>query len=284
MTTEFWMIARSYLDSVGVWIALYAIGLSIFQVIQATRKLPHYYLTRHLQRVWGIKNGDQVIVVCSELDEPEQRQRVESREFIYSYKYGDLDAYVEVLVTLLRLYPAIKMRVMSAGEVEQTPLDLARHLVVIGGPDYNPLAERILDGSKTQYDYKSPYVTERSKLYPEEIVLYDKRGKQEYCHNTEDKDFGYFERIINPHNPKSRIILIGGCHTIGVAGAVKAFSMGASDDGEIRSAVLANAKLVSKKIKKSDTFSVLVEVEKIGQTISVPVVEDQKVTASAPNM
>ena len=284
MTTNFWMIARSYLDPVVSWISLYAVGLSIFQVIQATRKFKHYRLTRHLQRVWGIKNGDQVIVVCSELDDPEKRQRVERREFIYSYKYGDLDAYVEVLVTLLRLYPAIKIRVMSAGETEQTPLDLARHLVVIGGPDYNPLAERILEGSNTQYDYKSPYVTERSKLYPEEIVLYDKRVNQEYCHKTEDKDFGYFERIINPHNPQSRITLIGGCHTIGVAGAVKAFSMGASDDGEIRSTVLANAKMVARKIKKSDTFSVLVEVEKIGQTISVPVVEDQRVTASASNL
>ena len=59
-------------------------------------ELRNYWRTRHLRKVWGIKNGDQVIVVCSELDEPEARQQVEPREFIYSYKYGDLDAYIEV--------------------------------------------------------------------------------------------------------------------------------------------------------------------------------------------
>ena len=103
--------------------------------------------------------------------------------------------------------------------------------------------------------------------------------KQEYCHKTDERDFGYFERIPNPHNPKSRIILIGGCHTIGVAGAVKAFSMVPSDDGEIPSTVLNNATLVAKKIKRLATFSVLVKVERIGQTISVPIVQDQRVTA-----
>ena len=66
---------------------------------------------------------------------------------------------------------------MSAGEAESTPLNLARHLVVIGGPDYNPLAKRILSWPNTQYDYKSPHVAVKSTKYPEEIVLYDKIRK-----------------------------------------------------------------------------------------------------------
>ena len=248
MGTEFWKWAHSYLDSASSWIAAYAVVLSMIQAVLATKKLRHYWSTRHLQRVWGIKNGDQVIVVCSELDDPKVRQQVEPREFIYSCKYGDLDAYIEVLVTLLRLYPAVRMRIVSTGEAENTPLDLARHLVVIGGPDYNPLAKRILSRSKTQYDYRSPYVDVQSTSYPEKIVLYDKVRDQEHCNTTDERDFGYFERIPNPHNPKSRIILIGGCHTIGVAGAVKA-------------------------------FSVLVEVERSGQTISVPRVQPRWITA-----
>ena len=266
------------LDSIEFWIAAYAVVLSLIEVVRGTSKVRHLWRTRYLRRVWGIKNGDQVIVVCSELDEPDARQHVEPREFIYSLKYGDVDAYFEVLVTLLRLYPAIRMRVMSAGEAESTRLDLARHLIVIGGPDYNTLAARVLGWQKTQFEYRSPYLSEPSTLHPDEIVLYDNIAKAEYCHTTDDRDYGYFERIPNPHNPKSRVILIGGCHTIGVAGAVKAFSMAESEDGEIPSSVLANAALVAKKVGKAERFSVLVEVERIGQTISVPLVCQEHVT------
>jgi hypothetical protein len=92
------------------------------------------------------------------------------------------------------------------------------------------------------------------------------------------RDYGYFERIPNPQNPKSRVILLGGCHTIGVAGAVKAFSMAESEDGEIPSPVLANAALVARKVGNAERFSVLVEVERIGQTITVPLVREDRIT------
>lgn len=268
------------LDSIEFWITAYAVLLSAIGAIRATPKLRHLWKTRHLRRVWGIKDGDHVVVVCSELDEPATRQQVEPREFIYSLKYGDVDAYIEVLLTLLRLYPGIKLRVMSAGEAEATRLDLSRHLIVIGGPDYNPLAGRVLNWGHTQFEYRSPYVATRSAKHPDEIVLYDKHRQVEYCHLTDDRDYGYFERIQNPHNPCSRVVIIGGCHTIGVAGAVKAFSMAGAEDDGIPSSVFRNAALVAKKVGKADKFAVLVEVERIGQTISVPLVQEDRITVS----
>lgn len=270
------------LNSIEFWITAYAVVLSLIEVARGTSKLRHLWRTRHLRRVWGIKDGDQVIVVCSELDEPDTRQHVEPREFIYSLKFGDVDAYFEVLVTLLRLYPGIRMRVMSAGEAESTRLDLSRHLIVIGGPDYNTLAARILGWRQAQFEYRSPHVSACSTKHPDEIVLYDNVSKTEYCHITDERDYGYFERIPNPHNPKSRVILIGGCHTIGVTGAAKAFSMAESEDGEIPSSVLANAEMVARKTGKADRFSVLVEAERIGQTVSVPLVRQERVTVRNP--
>jgi len=270
-----------FLNSIAFWITAYAVILSLIEVARGTIKLRHLWRTRHLRRVWGISNGDRVIVVCSELDEPETRQFVEPREFIYSLKYGDVDAYLEVLVTLLRLYPSLRMRVMSAGEADSTRLDLARHLIVIGGPDYNTLAARVLEWQTTQFEYRSPHVSVCSTEHPDEIVLYDKVGKAEYYHTTAERDYGYFEGIQNPHNPKSRVILIGGCHTIGVAGAAKAFSMAESEDGEIPASVLENAALVARKVRKSKTFSVLIEAERIGQTVSVPLVRQDRVTVGS---
>lgn len=269
------------LDTMAFLINVYAVVLSLAAAVVGTRKLRHLWRTRHLRRVWGIKNGERVILVCSELEEPGTRQWVEPREFIYSLKYGDVDAYFEVVVTLLRLYPSIKLKIISAGEVDQTRVDLARHIILIGGPDYNTLTERVLSWNQTQFEYRSPDVAIRSVNHPQEIVLYDKTHDREYCHTSDIWDFGYFERIRNPHNPKSRIILIGGCHTIGVTGAVKGFSMAESEDGEIPSSVLDNAALVSKIVGKSEHFSVLMEIERIGQTISVPLLRAEHVTVQS---
>ena len=192
-------------------------------------------------------------------------------------KYGDVDAYFEVIVTLLRLYPNIRLRILSAGEVEKTRIDFARHLILIGGPDYNSVTGRILGKRITQFYYRSPYVEERSIEHPEEIVIYDKASDKEYCELSDEKDFGYFEKIKNPNDPDKQVILIGGCHTIGVTGAAKAFSMAESEHGEIPKVVLKNAKTVAKKLSKHSEFSVLLSAERIGQTINTPLVDVDKI-------
>ena len=267
----------SIFEFITDWVNIYATIITLWGALLSTKRLFRLWRTRHLRKVWGIKNGDSVIVVCSELEDPEERQLVEPpREFIYSLKYGDVDAYFEVVTTLLRLYPAIKLRIMSAGEATTTRMDLAKHLILIGGPDYNALTKQLLDHG-TQFDYRSPYVATQSDRHPEEIVLYDKLNDKEYCFTTETQDYGYFERIVNPHNPKRNVVLIGGCHTIGVTGAAKAFSMAESEEGEIPRHVLSNAASVARRVGKTKTFAVLVPVERVGQTISTPVVQSDDV-------
>jgi hypothetical protein len=266
--------------SIKSGLAVYAVLLSVIGAVQATKKLWTLWRTRHLRHVWGIRNGDKVVVVCSELDDPASRQYVEPREFIYSLKYGDVDAYFETLVTLLRLFPAIRMRVMSAGELESTRLDLSGHIVVIGGPDYNALAARILAWKMTEFDYRSPDLATVSEKHPEEIVLCQKSTGREYCYKDDTRDFGYFERIPNPHSAKSHIVLIGGCHTIGVAGAAKAFSLADFEDGQTSASVLQNAAIIDKRVGRAKSFAVLLEAERIGQTISVPLVRREHITVS----
>ncbi len=265
------------IGTLSFWVEVYALIISTVGGIAATKKLKQLWKTRRLRKVWGIKSGDNVLVICSELEEPETRQFVEDREFIYNLKYGDVDAYFEVVVTILRLFPKIKLRIMSAKEVEKTRTNLDKHLILIGGPDYNSITAMILEKGITRYQYKSPDVEEQSKNNPDEIVLYDTLGDKEFCEKTNEKDYGYFERVKNPHNPQKKIILIGGCHAIGVTGAIKAFSMFESEQGEIPSIVLTNAKKVAKKISYNCEFSVLVSVDRVGQTINVPIVEESKI-------
>jgi len=270
--------ALGALNYVSFAIGAYAVILSITALPNETKKYLRLWRTRNLRRIWGIKDGDFVILVCSELDDPEKRQNVEEREYIYNLKYGDVDAYFEVVITLLRLYPNIRLRVLSSGEAENVRIDMTQHLILIGGPDYNAITENFLGKNITQYDYRSPYVKERSTKNPDEIVLYNRVTKEEFCELTEDKDYGYFEKIRNPNNPEKHIILIGGCHTTGVTGAVKSFSMAESEQGEIPSVVLNNAKMAARKIGKNREFAILVQTEKIGQTINTPVIESNKIS------
>ncbi len=251
----------------------YALVVSVVGAALSTPRLARFWRTRNLRKVWGIKNRDSVVVVCSELEEPAQRQNVEDREFIYALKYGDVDAYFEVIVTLLRLYPKIRLRILSSGEAEATRVDMAQHLILIGGPDYNAVAARILKKSITRLQYRSPYLPDKSREAPAEIVLYHVPEDREYFERTDEKDYGYFERIRNPHNPEKTITLIGGCHTVGVTGAVKAFSMAESEHGEIPPMVLTNAKTVAGSIGKNSSFVVILPVERVGQTINTPVVQ-----------
>jgi hypothetical protein len=280
------------LEGFSFIVNIYAVILSLIGVVFSTRKIVHFWRTRHLQKVWGIKNGDNVIVVCSELSNPEERQYVKEegendvpiekrREFIYNLKYGDVDAYFEVIVTLIRLFPKIKLRILSSGEAEKTRMDLAQHLILIGGPDYNAFTKKVLGEGVTQFGYRSVELNEKSKTCPEEIVIYETAGGQEYCEFTNEKDYGYFERIKNPRDPLKNIILIGGCHTIGVTGAAKAFSM-FSEQGETPRVVLQNARSVAKKISRDSEFVVLIRAERFGQTINTPIVDARIIKLKSP--
>lgn|GEM_PF-1686840 len=255
-------------DYLHLVLVLVAVVYGFMHLIHNRKAYIKLFETRNLRKVWGIKDGDYVNIVCSELDNPEERQTEEPREFIYTLKYGDIDAYFEVIVTLFYLYPNIKLRMLSAGEAESTRIDMSQHLILIGGPDYNFLTAKILEKQIAQYNYSS---------LGKETALYNKQNKKNYYEDTDQRDYGYLERIENPDNPKKHIILVGGCHTIGVTGAAKAFSIAGYEQEKISSVVLENAKKVAKKISNKQQFSVLVNVERTGQTISVPIVSIENV-------
>jgi len=235
-----------------------------------------------LRRVWGIKDGEEVTIICSELEDPLERQRVEPREFIYLLKYGDLDAFIETVITLLRLYPSVKLRISSAGEVIGAQNNLGTHLVVIGGPDYNRVANHIINEINYQDQANQPQFTYINRH--EQIALYHRITGNEYYWMQDERgadgdteyDYGYFERIPNPYNRSKWTILIGGCHTIGVTGAVKAFSF-PFDENRLPQRVAKNASLVSKKIRKAKSFAVLVQVQRVGQIIFAPEIIDGNV-------
>src|SRR5690349_21142206 len=75
--------------TVSVVLGVAGIINSLFHAIRAAPRFVRYRLVR---RFFRFRNGQRVLIVCSELEDAEQRQWVEPNEFIYMLKYGDLDA------------------------------------------------------------------------------------------------------------------------------------------------------------------------------------------------
>lgn len=251
---------------------VYTVVLSVIGVIAAQRQFQRHWRYRHIKKLWGFKDGDKVLLVCSELDEPVKRQLVEDREFIYLMKYGDLDAWVETIFSLLRVYPNIELWLVSAGELAQAQVDLDSHIIVIGGPDYNGLTDQLLSmkNGTTRIAYRSPDLSEKSKTAPAEIAIFDKITDSEFVGTNLSGDYGYFERISNPHDRLKNIIIIGGCHTVGVTGAAKMFSAFSNGRSDLPATVKENAKLVSSIVGSRNPFSIVCHVAKVGATVACP--------------
>jgi hypothetical protein len=90
-----------------------------------------------------------------------------------------------------------------------------------------------------------------------------------FCTDTE-KDYGYFERIRNPYSPKHHMILIGGCHTVGVTAAAKAFSAFAGGRREFPDVVARNAKAITSEVLTGAPFAIFFEAHKVGVSVNTP--------------
>lgn len=241
---------------------LNALERGIIRFLKETHA-PAYYF----KELWGFGEYDEVLVVCSELDEPEKRQHPEPNEFIYLGKYGDVDALVETLITLHRLYPNLKVIFRSANEINMVPQELSTHIILIGGPDYNKLT-RI-------FEKYSPFSYLRGEK-EEDIFIKRKSTNEVFIPFVEDEligkfiDYGFFVKMKNPYNPLKKLIMIGGAHTYGVFGAIKAFSYFSNDKKEIS---YQNCVSIIDALGNDPEFAILFKVESVGCTVLTPKVD-----------
>lgn len=239
---------------------------SLFGVFYSVREALRFWNLRNIRKVLGIRPGDNVLIVCSELPNPIERQMVEPREYIYLMKYGDLDAWVEYLLSMVKMFPKSNLHISSSGEALQNTMDLEEHICLIGGPDYNKMTEDFINKGLTRFIYTE---------VDGEIAIRDKKTGKIYYHTTVDKDFGYIEKIPNPYNQKKYVILFGGCHTVGVTSAVKFVSAYSNGKSRVSDIALTNAKkLVQDQNIDLDNFVILINATKVGSTISYPTIEN----------
>lgn len=250
------------MDTLNTITTYIAVIFSLIGVIYSVREGVRFWNLRNIRKVLGIHIRDNVLIVCSELPDPIERQMVEPREYIYLMKYGDLDAWVEYLLSMAKMFPKSNIHISSSGEALQNTMDLEGHICLIGGPDYNKMTEDFINKGLTRLDYIE---------VDGEIAIRDKSTKKIYYHTTLDKDYGYIEKIANPYNPKKYVILFGGCHTVGVTSAVKFISAYSNGKSQVSDIALANAKkLVQDPNIDINNFVIMINATKVASTISYP--------------
>ena len=229
------------------------------------------YPTRdyYFKSLMGLEDDCEVAIICSELESAESRQNPEPDEFLYVYKYGDLDSLICTLISLNSIYHNAKIRFLTSDELQHDNSSmLAKNLIIIGGPDYNETARMF--GEHIPISYCS---TENG-----ETLLRTEDGRE--FHSKSEKigngvkvtDYGFFSRVINPHNPKSRLIIIGGIHTHGVLGASKCFSM--TEESEMSIAESNCRKVIDKK-GSDPIFTAIIKTTSINNKLVTPTLEDE---------
>jgi hypothetical protein len=222
----------------------------------------------YFRSLWGFDESDTITVICSEVPDPVKRMYPEPMEFLYLNKYGDLDALLETVSTLRRLYPNASVEYYTANEILDPRTQYGRNLVIVGGPDYNPLA--------ATFSHLSPFKY-RSGKDDHDIRIKDRRDGKEYIPRFtkkgglgQIKDYGFFLKRRNPDNPAKKIIMIGGPHTYGVYGAVKAFSYSGISSDEV---ARRNCKTVVQELGHDPEFCALFKVHGLQSSVQTPHVQ-----------
>ena len=83
-------------------------------------------------------------------------------------------------------------------------------------------------------------------------------------------DYGFFVKMKNPYNSLKKLIMIGGAHTYGVFGAIKAFSYFSNDKKEIS---YQNCVSIIDALGNDPEFAILFKVESVGCTVLTPKVD-----------
>lgn len=253
---------ESTITRVGLLVTIIAGSITLSGIIYTAYKILVGRRFRNIRKVLGIRENERIIVICSELPDGVERQMIEPREFIYHLKYGDLDALIEAMTTLVRVFPKNDIRLMSAGETLSANTNLDANIIVLGGPDYNKVAEHFIITNNTDFCYD--YIHG-------EIALKIRETGQCLFHTNDYNDFGYVEKFPNPSSPNKSVLMFGGCHTLGVTASVKLLS--AFDGGKPDAArnSIKTAGMISERFgKKADKFSFIVAARRIGNSIDQP--------------
>jgi Helix-turn-helix domain len=205
---------------------------------------------------WQFADGAPIRIVCGEIPvearNPDATPTHPTLPYGELYLFGNLDALVELHGHIRASNPRSDVRVLTESQAE--PDDLASHLVVLGGPDGNPLARRIpellpsfplqlvSDGSDPRHAYYD--VFSGSDTIKHSAVLSEDDDLEE--------DVGLFVRAPNPANRLRTLTICCGMYSIGTWAVVRTLT-----DEKFRD---RNSTLLDERLARADTWGILMRI------------------------
>lgn len=209
------------------------------------------------QELWHHDRAEKLFVVAPELPNSERMPYADERNlnYIRLARYGDLDAFFEMFVSLTRMgYTNLSHR-----SAREHGIGTARNLVLIGGPEWNPLTRTFLHllgvgveqrpaGADGPGHFTAPDGTAvRPTVLGESHVV---------------EDVALFVRAANPTNPDTDVTICTGVHTYGVLGAVHLFTNPRLAGDNLRA--------INDRLGQARSFGVLARVKVIDGRVPTP--------------
>jgi len=223
------------------------------------------------RQFWQFSDGAPITIICSDLLQSDELKlgplaKEDNPNFAELYSFGDLDALMDLFGHLRATNPRTRVSLQRGDLRHGATLDLANHLVVLGGIAWNDLTRRLDDmvplPVRQVKDSKIPsgeiFVTEGG---PSSGERYEPRWRNDDP-GTPGKpgllleDVGMLARVPNPYNALRTLTYCNGVHSRGVLGAVRCLT-----DSAVRG---DNEQYLEERFRGADRFAILMRVPVLG--------------------
>ncbi|MEV6491424.1 helix-turn-helix transcriptional regulator [Actinoplanes sp. NPDC051633] len=214
--------------------------------------------------------GEAITIVCSKATDSKRLEigdvELDDANYIDSYKYGDLDALIELLPAVVALNPISPIAVGTADELSAA--DLNDHLIALGGVDLNSVTAALM----AYFDHVP--VKQHHRRNADDIGSFDvglPNGKRRVLRPKVSRegertilreDVAHFLRAPNPYNRRRTLTIFNGMFSRGSYGVVRALT-----DPKIRE---RNAAYAAERLNSADTYSLVCRVRIIAKEVVVP--------------
>ena len=221
---------------------------------QLAGRMPDF--TSALRGPWHFGDGHQVSIVCAEIP-PELRNLDASPthpKLPYGelYSYSSIDALFELYGHVRAANPHSDVRALKANNLE--PDDLASHLIILGGPDWNHQAKQIPELVPGFPVRQVSDETDPRRAYFE-VPVDDGVDKHGAVLSDGDEliwDVGLFLRAPNPANRKRTLTVCSAMYSLGTWAVVRALT-----DAKFRD---RNADYLNEHFSGVDAYSILMRI------------------------
>jgi hypothetical protein len=218
---------------------------------------------------WHFPDGEDVVIVCAELPEDMRRGLPyfdpDDPDYVDLYRYADPDALIELHGHIRAVNPTVQVDFRTTAET--TPDDYSKHLVLLGGVDFNVVTAQIQHRAEfpvrqvarigaTDIGGFEVLNSEKQALY--EPIIYEESAGQRILL----EDVAHFYRAPNPFNRERTVTICNGMFGRGVLGAVRALT-----DANFRG---RNEGYLRHRFGDSDTLSIITRVPVVNGVAVTP--------------